>query len=145
MPAQSTALNTDTGGVLTSGYYGDPGDGASTWYMVTREAVRPASNATTTALAASLVVKASAGVLYKVTGVNTLGSTQYIQVHNATSLPADGAVPAVCIAVATGATFDIDFGPRGRTFSAGIVVSNSTTVATKTIGSANCWIDAQYV
>ena len=96
-------------------------------------------------LAASLVVKASAGVLHKVTGVNTLGSTQYIQVHNATSLPADGAVPAVCIAVATGATFDIDFGPRGRTFSTGIVVSNSTTVATKTIGSANCWIDAQYV
>ncbi len=145
MPVQSAAANTDTNGVVTTSYYGDPGDATNTWYVVTREAVRPASNATTSALAASLVVKASAGVLYKLTGVNTLGSTQYIQVHNATSVPSNGAVPAVCIAVPTATTFDIDFGPRGRTFSTGIVVCNSTTVPTKTLGSANCWFDAQYI
>lgn len=36
MPAQSAALNTDTGGKDTSAYYGDPGDGSATWYLPAR-------------------------------------------------------------------------------------------------------------
>lgn len=103
------------------------------------------SNATTTALATSLVIKASAGTLYRLTGVNTNAATRYIQIHNTTSQPADASVPAVVIEVPAGKSFTYDPGIYGRRFATGITVVNSTTVATLTAGAADSWFDAQYV
>jgi hypothetical protein len=97
----------------------------------------------TTALAASLVVKASEGILYSIRGVNTLASAQFIQVHNASALPADTAVPLEVTRVDASGNFFIDF-PQGLKCDTGIVISNSSTVATKTIGAADCWITADY-
>ena len=103
------------------------------------------TNATTTAYSTSLVVKASAGICYGLQGYNSLATEQFIQVHDAASLPADTAVPKVMFAVPAESSFSIDFGAHGRAFATGIVVCNSTTGATKTIGAADCWIDAQYL
>ncbi len=103
------------------------------------------SSAASTALAASLVIKASAGRLYQLTGVNTKSSAQYIQVHNTTSLPADTAVPILLIYVPATSTFSIDFNTIGRYFATGITVCNSSTAATKTVGSADCWFNAEYL
>jgi hypothetical protein len=72
------------------------------------------------------------------------GSTQYIQIHNASSLPADTAVPIYVFKAPGGASFSLDLSPYGDYFSTGIVVCNSSTIATKTIGSADCWFIAQY-
>ena len=36
MPTQAAALNDDTNGILTSGYYADRGDGTSNWIVATR-------------------------------------------------------------------------------------------------------------
>lgn len=102
------------------------------------------TNATTTAYATNLVVKASAGTLFGLSGFNSLASAQWVQIHNAASLPADAAVPAVLIYVEATKPFSIDFGVYGRYFSTGIVVCCSTTGPTKTVGAANLWIDAQY-
>jgi len=102
------------------------------------------TNATTSAYATNLVVKATAGTLYMLSGYNSLASAQFIQVHNATSLPADTSVPAVMFYVPPTSNFCFDFGVYGRYFSTGIVVCNSTTGPTKTVGAANCWFDAQY-
>ena len=99
-------------------------------------------NATTVAYAASLVAKATDGVLYRVSGYNS-GAAQFLQVHDAAALPADAAVPKVVLAIAATSNFDFDFGVHGRGFTNGIVICNSSTGPTKTIGSANCWIDAQ--
>ena len=105
---------------------------------------RVRANKTTTALAASLVVKAAAGTLYGLTGDNNRSSEQFIQIHDAASLPSNGAVPVIVFRVPATTSFSLDY-KKGREFQVGIVVSNSSTEATKTIGSDDCWFDVQYI
>ena len=101
-------------------------------------------NRTTTAYAASLVVSVTPKTrLAGLSGYNSLASTQFIQIHDAASLPADTAVPKIVFEVAASSKFAIDYGPNGRTFDTGIVVCNSSTGPTKTIGAADCWFDVQ--
>lgn len=111
--------------------------------MVSRhETVR--ASAPTTALAASLVVKATSGTLYGLTGHSSRSSEQFIQIHDAVSLPADTAVPVVVFRVPATSSFSLNY-DAGREMQNGIVICNSSTAATKTIGSADCWFDVEYI
>jgi hypothetical protein len=94
---------------------------------------------------ASRVVKAGAGKLYGFTVYNSSGSTQFIQVHDAPGVPADGAVPCLVFSVATVSAVFVGFADVGRSFEQGCVLCNSSTGPTKTIGSADCFFDAQYI
>lgn len=100
-------------------------------------------NATTTAYAASLVVKASPGNLWGISGYNS-GAAQFIQIHDAAALPADTAVPKVIFYVPATSNFNFSADKFGRRFENGIVICNSSTGPTKTIGSATLWLDVQY-
>lgn len=102
------------------------------------------SEAATTALATNLVVKASAGTLYRISGYNNNAAARFLQIHNTTSLPADGVVPAWVVSVPLTASFTFDWGVYGRRFATGITVCFSTTLATKTIAAADMWLNASY-
>ena len=106
-------------------------------------------SATTQALVASFVAGSGACRLYGFSGYSNKAAAQFIQVFDASAVPADGAVPVVILAVGAGAgaatgTFAAYWGSSGRWFDRGIVFCNSSTAATKTIGSADCWFDVQY-
>lgn len=105
---------------------------------------RATANATSTALEASRVIKSAPGSLYRVSIYNGKAGSQYIQLHNASSLPADTAVPVFTFQMATLTTIQLDWDTIGRYFDTGIVICNSSTAATKTLGSADCFFDAQY-
>ena len=102
---------------------------------------RTLSNATSTALEATHVVKASAGVLYGVSGhVDTDG---YVLIGDkASALSGSGDAVFAIIKVAEG-PFSIEYGLYGRTCSTGISVGFSSAV-TFSSGGSNMWVDAQY-
>lgn len=102
-------------------------------------------NKTTTAYAASLIIADRESTLYGLSGYNSKASAQFIQLHDSATLPADTAIPVMVLSVAASSNFSIDFGIHGRPFNNGIVVCNSSTGPTKTIGSADCFFDAQVI
>jgi hypothetical protein len=103
------------------------------------------NNSTSLALEASHIVVAGEARLCGVSGYSNKAGTQFIQVHDSPTLPADGAAPAIILVVAATGNFSIDLGSYGRWFYRGIVLCNSSTAATKTIGSADCWFDVQFI
>jgi len=102
------------------------------------------TNVSSTAYETSHVLKNTAGGIFHLEGYNSKGSGQFIQLHNSATLPADTGVPVVTFYVPANSNFSLDY-PKGRWFTTGIVVTNSSTGATKTIGSADCWFDAQII
>jgi hypothetical protein len=102
-----------------------------------------ALKASSVALANSLVVKASPGILHRIIATNSTATGVYLHLYNTTTLPADGAVPFLVYDLDGNNSVDLDFGP-GISCGTGIVVGASSTVATKTLGAADCWFDVIY-
>jgi hypothetical protein len=93
---------------------------------------------------ASHIVIRGEGRLYRLSGFSAKTSAQFIQLHDASEVPADGTAPELVITVEASSEFAIDFGEGGRGFYDGIVVCNSSTGPTKTAGAADCWFDVVY-
>lgn len=100
------------------------------------------TNSASTAQEASRIVKIEPGRLYRLHVSSS--AAQYIQIYDADTLPADGVVPALVWAIGANGHLDISFGERGRYFANGIIIANSSTLHTKTIGSATTLFDVQY-
>ena len=97
-------------------------------------------------LVASVFIKSGAGRLFGLAVTNTNAATRYIQIFDkGAGIPAEGAVPTLSYQVNAGQTLSVSWGTLGRYFGAGLWVLNSTTQATKTLGSADSLIDAQYI
>ena len=99
-----------------------------------------ASLVTSSVYEASHVLKGSAGTLLSLVGYNS-GPAQFIQLYNSATLPADAVAPAYTFAVPATSNFSLD-APIGIPFTTGIVVGNSSTGPTKTIGGADCYFSA---
>lgn len=109
-----------------------------------KQQIPTATSVESSALAASLVIKTTPGKLFSLIVTNTKSSDQYIQLHDAAALPADAVVPGVPFLIPANSTVCLDYSDNGgRYFYNGIVVCNSSTVATKTIGSADCFFCAE--
>jgi hypothetical protein len=94
-------------------------------------------------LQASIVLPGHS-VVQGFTVYNTKASAQFLNVFDQATLPADTAVPLFSWPLAANSGVGVSWAPNGREFYAGLVLSNSATDATKTIGSADCFCDVQY-
>lgn len=99
----------------------------------------------TSALVASRIVNGTAApaVLHTLSVFNTAGGTRFVQLFDASAVPADTAVPLCSfeLATVTGKHFTW---PQGRLFTVGIVVVSSSTGGTKTISAAELLVDVTY-
>ncbi|MDE2096504.1 MAG: hypothetical protein KGL39_04600 [Patescibacteria group bacterium] len=134
------AAGTPVGGVLTV-------QGASSGgnIPVTLSACTPISSS---ALAANLVVKASAGALcsFNVSADSTLsGAAWWVMVYNATSAPADGSVtPLKCYALPLGATGITASFSQPVTASTGITIGVSTNGCFTKAASTHAFISGDF-
>ena len=71
-------------------------------------------------------------------------SAQFIQLFDSQAAPASGAVPVCVFTVGATANLPVAYPWPGRWFSRGIWLANSSTAATQTAGSADCYFDVQY-
>lgn len=90
------------------------------------------------------VVRSGAGVLYGFTVYSSNAASQFIQVFDLTSAPANGAVPEVVFTVAATSQLGVEW-IHGRPFHQGCVIANSTTAPTYTAGVADTFFDVQYL
>ena len=102
----------------------------------------------TAVLAASLVVKATAGNLYsfEASADSTLsGAAWWIMIFDATTLPVDGTVtPAKCYALPSGVTSAAYAFPAAVSFTSGIVIGVSTTGCFTKTASTHAFISGDY-
>lgn len=97
------------------------------------------------ALEAFAVAKTGDGGLVGFTVTNTNASAQFVLLFDASILPADGAVPIAGWSVPGAGTLNMGWNPYPRGFYAGLILCNSSTQASKTIGAADCLFDVQYL
>ena len=100
-------------------------------------------NKRSTVLASSIVI-AGAHQLFGFTVNSTNSAAQYVLVFDLAALPADGAVPDVSFTVPATSDKGLLWLPP-RKMLQGIVVCNSTTAGTKTLGAADCFFDVQFL
>jgi hypothetical protein len=103
------------------------------------------SNNHSNVLASSLIACAGPSYLVAFTINNTNAAAQFIQLHDSRVLPADGVAPAVVFTASASSDKFVTYSLPGRFFQCGIVVCNSSTAATKTIGAADCFFDVQFI
>ena len=83
-------------------------------------------------------------VVYGFTFTNTNAGAQFVLAFDASALPANGAVPMFGTTCAGSSAVGFSWAPNGREFMQGLTLCNSSTLATKTIGAADCLFDVQY-
>lgn len=122
---------------MTDLYYEDaPAAGDQTAYL-------SPFNVSSPKYESSRVVAAGRARLLGVSVFSSNVASQWIQLHDASTLPADGAVPVWTQTIGGVGNLGFLWIP-GRIFEAGIVICNSTTGPTKTLGAADTFFDCQW-
>lgn len=101
-------------------------------------------NATSSVAESSHIVSTRRCILFGFTASSTLAAIQWIHLFDQQTLPANGAVPALSFEVQSTNGASAQWFP-GRFFRSGIVIANSTTQNSLTLGAANCLFDVNYL
>jgi hypothetical protein len=94
----------------------------------------------TTAVAASGVATTVDSHFLGIHGYNNNASAQFIQLYDSATVPADTTIPKIVFNAPGNSNFFFDVNTRGIRFQNGISWSNSSTLATKTIGAADIFV-----
>lgn len=86
---------------------------------------------------ASAIVKDAKGVLLFVHFYNANAAARWLQIFDSATLPADAVIPLFTVNVAAAGSYTLNLAPLGLVMNKGIVVCNSSTGPTKTIGAAD--------
>lgn len=105
--------------------------------------LRPA-NVHSVALESARQVKSGETLLYGFTVLSTNVAAQFIQLFDSPTAPASGAIPTTVFTVAASSNLNLAWIPP-RVFLLGLWLANSSTSATLTPGSADCYFDVQYL
>ena len=97
------------------------------------------------ALEAGRLIMTGQAFLTSFTILNTNASAQYVQLHDVSAAPSSGAIPVVVFQMAGASDKTVSYALPGRRFHRGIYITNSSTAATLTAGSADCFFDVQYI
>ncbi len=100
-------------------------------------------NFSTNRLVNSIVVPGRI-VAYGFTAYSTAAAAQFILVFDANTLPAESSVPLFVWNLAAHSGVGFGWQPNGRQFQTGLVLCNSSTDATKTIGAVDTFFDVQF-
>lgn len=100
-------------------------------------------------LEAARAVKTEPGLLFGFSAITTKATPQFIQVFDTERAPSTGEIPAAVFlinggSVAAGDHLAVSYIFPGRFHRYGIWLANSSTLATLTAGSADCFFDVQY-
>ena len=101
-------------------------------------------SASSLALQASFNATSGAARLFGFQVFSNKASSQFIQLFDTQTAPGAGAVPVAVFTVAATSNLPIAYPWPGRWFGRGIWLANSSTAATLTAGSADCYFDVQY-
>ena len=101
-------------------------------------------SASSLALQAAFNVTSGPARLFGFQVYSNKGAAQFVQLFDSQAAPASGAVPVAVFTVGATSNLPIAYPWPGRWFSRGIWLANSSTAATLTAGSADCYFDVQY-
>lgn len=102
-------------------------------------------NRTSTAFVSDAQVASNPCSLYGFSVYNSSASAQFIQLHDTISVPVDGTAPTMFYSVPPNSGREFYFGEKGRPFYQGLYICASSTHSTKTLGTANFWLDVQFM
>lgn len=123
------------------GYNDNPGAGALGTPLL------PMNTWTPLAYEAQRLIAAAGARLYGISGYSSRTSGQFILLFDAQSFPSNGAQAVFVMTVGAVSNFNQSWGTGrngGRAFQRGIVICNSSTAPTLTLGSNDCFFDAQW-
>jgi hypothetical protein len=102
-------------------------------------------NASSPALSSSIVASLGNARLWGFTVTSTNVAAQFILLFDELGVPANGKIPRAAFPVAAASFVAVDYSQAGRWFDRGIILCNSTTQGTLTLGAADCLFDVQYI
>ena len=85
----------------------------------------------------SAVISAVPATLVDIQVENVTAAVKYVQLFNATAVPADTAVPTMCFAIPASGTLNISLNGVPERFDTGICIASSSTQATKTLSATS--------